>query len=205
MKINRWLPFLCIMIGASLLLYPLFKDKLEMDHQQQILQEWQVNVEHVSLDSEPEVTTKKQTSVAPIKASVEGVEGELVISKINLKLPILKDATPSHLNVSVATIEPTGKLDRIGNYVIAGHRSRKYGKNFNRLDELTVGDQVDVYNGQKLYRFVIDNKKIVQPTQLDVLKSDGKTHAITLITCTPGGKKRLVVHGMLKEFFETTK
>ena len=55
------------------------------------------------------------------------------------------------MSLSLASIAKTGKAGAIGNYAIAGHRNLTYGKNFNRLDELAVGDLIEVDTGEKQY------------------------------------------------------
>ncbi|MCS7463135.1 class D sortase [Paenibacillus doosanensis] len=131
----------------------------------------------------------------------EQVEGILIIDKIDLKLPIITDATPGHLKLSAASIAGTGKAGAVGNYAIAGHRNLTYGKNFNRLDELDKGDVIEVDTGKQKYRYQVQEKLYVLPEDVWVLKGNGKDKEISLLTCHPmeNPTHRLVVKGTLIE------
>ena len=76
----------------------------------------------------------------------ENMQGVLTIKKIDLKIPVLKEDTEENLNISVAHVAGTSGPGEVGNYVIAGHRMRAYGRHFNRLHEVTVGDEI-VFTG----------------------------------------------------------
>lgn len=129
------------------------------------------------------------------------MEGMLKIDKINLYLPILNRATKNNLNISVASIENTGKAGEVGNYAIAGHRSHTYGRNFNRLGEIEKGDIIEVDNGNNKYKYIIVDKFLVKPDEVWVLKGNNKDKEITLITCEPmiNPTHRLILKGKISE------
>ena len=86
-----------------------------------------------------------------------------------------------------------------GNMVISGHVSVTDGNNlavFANLHRLKAGDVIEVYSGSSVVRYTVQSTSTVQPTALQVLRS-GYQSRITLITCTPDLKKRLVVVGTL--------
>lgn len=80
---------------------------------------------------------------------------------------------PGHMQTSVEPGLP-------GNAVIAGHRDTF----FRKLHKLRPGDDVYVLRDGRRFRYRVTARKIVQPTDLSVLKSSGKTQ-LTLITCYP--------------------
>ncbi|NOV02391.1 class D sortase [Paenibacillus planticolens] len=137
----------------------------------------------------------------PTPMMPKNLEGVLVIKKINLKLPILTDATAENLKVSLASIANTGKPGELGNYAIAGHRNLTYGKNFNRLDEVDIGDVIQVDTGSKQFDYIVEDKEYVLPTDVSVLKGNGKDREITLVTCHPmvNPTQRLIVKGKIVE------
>lgn len=216
-KVYRVLSVLLILIGIVLLLYPTVKDRYESYQQEKILKMWEDNLQRIeAVTPEEEMpaaaalpldSTKKETVQAvaqPLAASSdmggEEVEGLLMIDKINLKLPILTGATKENLLLSVASIEHTGKAGDVGNYAIAGHRNRTYGKNFNRLDEVAVGDEIVVDTGKVRYTYQVKEKLYVLPEDVSVLQGDGKKREITLVTCHPmkNPTHRLIVKGELE-------
>ncbi|MEO9254343.1 MAG: sortase [Tepidiformaceae bacterium] len=82
-----------------------------------------------------------------------------------------------------------------GNMVLTGHVSVADPSNkawFTKLDKLNLGDDVEVYSGDKVYQYTVSKVSVVAPDAVKVLRSDvGAT--VTLITCTHDLKNRLVV------------
>ncbi|MBB6670519.1 class D sortase [Cohnella nanjingensis] len=219
--LKRVLPYVCILVGIFIFCYPTIADRYESYRQQALLKEWEQNlkqIEEVPSESESplaapslappvqDIAAERDPSAPELQQLAaakgideESVEGILLIDKIDLKLPIITDATQAHLKLSVASILHTGKLGAVGNYAIAGHRNRTYGKNFNRLDEVKVGDAIQVETKNATYTYIVDAKEYVLPTQVEVLESNGKDREITLITCHPmkNPTHRLVVKGKI--------
>lgn len=86
-----------------------------------------------------------------------------------------------------------------GNMVISGHVSVADANNvavFANLDQLNVGDIVEVHSGEDVFRYEVHSKSTVLPNALQVLRSSAQSR-ITLITCTPDLEHRLVVVGTL--------
>lgn len=125
------------------------------------------------------------------------VEATLMIPKIAFEMPVIRDATEAHLNVSVSSIAGTPKPWEHGNYAIAGHRSLSYGRHFNRLNELGTGDEIIVIDTRAIqYLYRVYKVIIVHESEVWVLDSGNKDE-ITLITCHPINEKypktRLIV------------
>ncbi len=129
------------------------------------------------------------------------MEGMLIIDKIEFRQSILKGATQNNLNISVASVENTGKAGEIGNYAIAGHRNRSYGRNFNRLEEIETGDTIVVDSGEAQFEYVVTEKLYVYPEEVWVLYSNKKDKEITLITCHPmkNPTHRLIIKGKIPQ------
>ncbi|MEC0228837.1 class D sortase [Paenibacillus alba] len=223
--IRKKLSLLCIVLGIIVFLYPMANDRYESFQQQKILKQWEDNLQMMdqavvepeeSLPEDAPVVASPEPAVeaaptssqmAPVAVAAtpkpvalpKNMEGVLIIDKIDLKLPILTDATVNNLKVSVASIANTGKAGAIGNYAIAGHRNLTYGKNFNRLDEVTEGDLVEVDTGNKKYVYKVVDKQYVLPEDVWVLKGNGKDREITLITCHPmeNPTHRIAIKGIL--------
>jgi sortase A len=80
-----------------------------------------------------------------------------------------------------------------GNAAIAGHRTT-YGAPFNRLDELSPGDDILVTTLKGSFTYKVSGTKVVKPDQVEVLDPTA-TPTLTLTTCNPkySAKERLVV------------
>lgn len=141
---------------------------------------------------------KAQRRAEYIKSNMEGI---LEIAKINLEVPILSEATKKNLDISVSSIINTGKAGQIGNYCIAGHNSKYYGKNFNRLDEVEIGDNIKVNDGTSEYQYIVYDKLLVKPQEIWVLKGNETHREITLITCDKiyNSTQRLIIKGRMED------
>lgn len=143
-------------------------------------------------ESEPEPVTPQSSS--------PGTLGKIFIPKIDLTMPLLSGATEYNLNRGAATIAGTSAFGEIGNVGIAGHRGRSYGIMFNRLDEMTIGDTIEVVTKEKTFKYKVYKTHIVEPTDVTVLYRNSKDQIITLVTCDPvrNPTHRLIVHAILE-------
>ncbi len=85
-----------------------------------------------------------------------------------------------------------------GNCVLSAHNDI-YGEIFRRLPELSVGDEIRVHTETQIYRYVVEQTRIVDPTETSVLNQTS-TPVLTLISCYPYGvdTHRIVVIASMK-------
>ena len=173
---------LFVVIGISCMLFPIYfyvqqGREIEQLHQKlNIIQESEVT--HIE---------KKEESLGQVMM--------LSIPSIDLYQPILETLSDDNLNVALTQIKEDQVLGS-GNFTVAGHLSSVDGRHFNRLPEVQIGDEVSVLTDKQVYTFTVDSREVIEATDVDVL-DDGDQSEITLITCTPSGKKRLAVKGYL--------
>lgn len=215
---RNFVSIVLILIGLAVLAYPKAGELYAAHQQQKLLSEWQeglviidIGEDEVIDDSRPVVDDSDTTSTEQAKKQEQEklrteyiqkhLEGVLSIEKIKLKLPILKGATRGNLNISVASMKNTGKAGELGNYALAAHRSHRYGELFNRLEELDVGDRIEVDTGGNIFKYQVVKKLYVKPEETWVLKSKKGSKEISLITCHPMIKpiQRLIIKGELIE------
>lgn len=146
---------------------------------------------------EPNEGVETTTSSAP-KAVDKSVIGKIKISKINVNMPILDDATERNLNRGAAVIEGTSEFGVVGNVGVAAHRGRSYGIFFNRLNELEPGDIIEVTTNNTVYKYTVYKVHIVEPTEVSVLNRNKTDKILTLVTCDPvkNPTHRLIVHAL---------
>ncbi|KAB3531912.1 class D sortase [Alkaliphilus pronyensis] len=127
--------------------------------------------------------------------------GVLKIDEINLNLPILEGTSELNLKIGAAWLKETTPIGEVGNTALAAHRSHTYGRFFHRLDELEVGDEIQINKDKKNYRYVVYKKHLVEPEDISVLNRNQKDKILTLITCHPidTATHRLIVHAVLEE------
>lgn len=126
---------------------------------------------------------------------IEGVEviGKLEIPKIGLTTYILADTSKENLNKSVTKLCGS-KVNGVGNLCITGHNYYN-DKMFGNLKKLEIGDRIKVTDmkGNNIEYEVYDKYK-VYPKETGCLSQETRgEREVTLITCTAGAIKRLIV------------
>lgn len=134
-----------------------------------------------------------------IKLNGYDVIGKIKISKINIEYPIVAienpnpDDTKIPLTFSIVRYWG-GEVNGYGNLSIAGHN--KYdGTMFGKLNKLDIKDEVSLTDLKKqTINYIIYSKFITDPNDISVLENTNETEReVTLITCTNGNKKRLIL------------
>lgn len=220
--VKKIIPTVLIILGIGIIAYPKAFEAYNDYKLKKIMEEWEASLtiideggieqgevtelddgatdslnEQKTLEEQRKRQLELEKRVRYIQSHMEGM---LVIEKIKLNLPILKGATANNLNISVSSMEHSGKAGEKGNYVIAGHRSHTYGRHFNRLDELDKGDIIKINDGENEYEYTVKEKAYVLPKETEILSSK-VDREITLVTCHPmiNPTHRLIVKGEILE------
>lgn len=145
--------------------------------------------------------TAEASSKEPVEISDGDVIGLLEIPRLDLKTPVVEGASQENIEHAVGHLPSSGSIKNLGeihsNFAIAGHRTATYGKFFNRLDEMEVGDELILSARGSVYTYIVSEKKIIAPTEVEVTYPVKDKSLITLITCHPmySNKQRLIVIG----------
>ncbi len=85
-----------------------------------------------------------------------------------------------------------------GNCVISAHNDI-FGEIFRDLPDLDLGDEILVHTAVQVYRYVVTQKRIIEPTEVSVVYPTSSP-VLTLISCYPYGidTRRIVVIGELQ-------
>lgn len=146
----------------------------------------------------PDQTAAAQEPAKPaVKQTVLGI---ITIKKIKVNLPVVEGVKASNLRAGVGHMPGTAALGSPGNCAMAGHRNYSFGKFFNRLDELAIGDEIIITTKEEELRYKIFKKFVVKPDDVSILKGSKDENIITLITCTPIriATHRLIVQAALE-------
>ena len=173
----------------------------------------------------------KQTSFSPKKLvprdssidldlEITPYENRIIIPKIWKNIPLvdvdsrrwltyenLQDIFMSELEKWVVRYPWTALPWETWNMFIFWHSSNypwikwEYNDVFVLLDNLVYGDEITVYYGQKKYVYVITEKKVIKPGDVDVLNRPEWKKELSLMTCWPIWTvlNRLIVFVELKE------
>ena len=198
--IRKTLSTIFIVLGLAVLIYPKGSEMYYEYQQKEVMKNWQedlMKIESIDdTDSDEEYSGKEEVLLK------DNMEGILSIDKINLEMPILDGANKGNLRVAVSSINGTGKPGEVGNYSIAGHRNRSFGSHFNRLNEVEEGDSIKVRTDKDSYNYVVSEKKLVKPEQVEVLRGNDTDKEITLVTCHPmvnNPPYRLIIKGKIMD------
>lgn len=169
----------------------------------------QVEIVVEKIDDNGNVISKDDSEIVSEKLDADGGLDEkadekatmclLRISKIKLEEAVKEGSTKGVLSSALGHVENTALPGEEGNCCIAGHRNYVFGKYFNRLDEVALGDVIELETKDSLYQYEVVSIEVVEPEEVSVLAyAEGKN--LTLITCTPFmiGTHRLIVHAIMK-------
>jgi sortase A len=187
----KWLAYILIAAGLCTMVYPKAKSMYYSYQEKQLLKDWESSdedsvIQQSYLQLDDVFTDKSEPKRTPEPQKLKnGILGKLEINKIDLTIPIMEGASQANLKVAAGHLKGTSPVGETGNSAIAAHRSYTYGKQFNRLPEVEVGDMIHVVTKDKKLTYRIIDEMIVLPDDLSVLKKDASESILTLITCHP--------------------
>jgi len=107
----------------------------------------------------------------------------LQIPAISIDAPIVQGDGWEQLKKGVGQHVGTANPGENGNVVLSAHNDI-FGEIFRDLDQLKPGDQIVIYTNQQPFTFVVTNKRVVDPTQVNVMEPTTQP-TVTLISCYP--------------------
>jgi LPXTG-site transpeptidase (sortase) family protein len=111
------------------------------------------------------------------------MSGIITIEKIGLAAPILTGIDASNLNIGIVELLGSQPMGQVGNYCLAGHNSRAYGRHFNRLKELDKLDEIKLFDGSYTYTYTVYERVSASPNDPRLLANIDFDSILTLITC----------------------
>lgn len=173
---------LCIGCAISLFLYNNAQDKKAYEHNVKTLKSFEQSMLNVDKEDVPLDISEMQT------LNIDGTDyiGTIDIPKINIKLPVQNECTDETLKNGPCRYFGTCEEDTM---IIAGHNMKSV---FNGIRYLENGDAVrftDVSNVAHNYLVY----EIEQVDGYDCDKMSSGDWALTLFTCTYGGRERIAV------------
>lgn len=142
-----------------------------------------------------------------IKANAQLKGDYITIPKIKAQAPLIFNVDPwneetyqERLKKGVAHAKGTYLPGEKGTSFIFAHSSgnpleqTRYNTIFLKLGELEIGDRIEIKREGKTYNYLVTQKKVVYPSEIDYLKKND-TPGIIIQTCWPIGTsfKRLLV------------
>lgn len=149
----------------------------------------------LSIEQDDEmILNDKSESINRPEPKSGDIIGTIYIENISLELPIIKDVNDQNLWIGAAHIDGTPYYWEKGNSFISSHNIKTYGKLFNRLNELVIGDEIIVSDPYDSFNYVVYYTEIVSPDDTDCFKRIKGDYNLSLVTCIKSGRKRLIVY-----------
>jgi sortase A len=165
--------------------------------QDDLREEFRAAVREQRRDQQPAAATPgapTTTTTAPPFTPVPGdAVAVLRIPRIGVDKAVVEGVSRADLREGPGHYPGTPLPGQPGNAAIAGHRTT-YGAPFYRLDSLSPGDVISVTTRQGEFRYVVERKQVVRPSQGEPL-TNTLDNRLTLTTCHPrfSARQRLVV------------
>ena len=145
-------------------------------------------------------------SLAPLKVPPEGdALGIIGIPKIGVTQYVVEGVGVDDLRKGPGHYPSTQLPGHEGNSAIAGHRTT-YGAPFGDLDQLAVGDEIDLATVQGKFKYKVTSQRAVDPSEVSVLspspdpaRPGHQLATLTLTTCNPkySAAQRLIIRAQL--------
>lgn len=222
---SRLIPALLAVAGILLLLYPVFATQWNNYRQNQITSYYAQKIQEPQRSQALEASLaaarryNAETPGAPIldpwlsrvsrannpyqeylaQLNVLDQMGQLLIPKIGVNLPIYHGTEAKTLERGVGHLYgsslPVGGLGT--HAVLTGHTGLTTATLFDHLDQLKIGDDFFLNVAGLHMKYVVRSVIVVEPSEIESLRSQPGKDLVTLITCTPYGinSHRLLVTG----------
>ena len=187
----RALGIVLILAGVGVIFAPKIQNMFSIKDQESALVEWKVNekqyeeqLEEIKKEEKFELKEGKPPADFPLR---------MLIPAINLDTMVFDGTDKETLKKGPGHIIGTSYPGSIGTVAISGHRTT-YGAPFFNIDKLKAGDEITLESFDTIYRYVIAELMIVEPTDVWVLNPTPYP-SLVLTTCNPkySAKERLII------------
>ena len=188
-KFRRLFGIVLILIGVGIIANVAYKKIVASQKQNELIEVFESQLEEAKSEESSETVSLESINGYTPVAIME-------IPSIKLKQPVVDGITEDVIKYFLGRFPDLAMPGEIGNFAVAGHRVSDFTDAFINLYKVKVGDEVIVTTKDGRYTYEVDNSFIVEPDQVEVL-DDADYEKMTLITCTIGSKRRVIVTGKL--------
>lgn len=190
-KFKKIIGVLLILIGVGIIGTVAYKKIVTSQKQNELLEAFESQLaEGDNENTEEEVNLDSINGYTPIAI--------MEIPSIKLKQPVVEGITEDVIKYFLGKFPESTMPGEVGNFAVAGHRVSDFTDAFINLYKVKPGDNVIVTTKDGKYTYEVEESFIVEPEQVEVLEN-ADYEKITLITCTIGSKRRVIVTGKLIE------
>ena len=190
-RFRKIIGVLLILIGVGIIGTVAYKKIVTSQKQNELLEAFESQLaEGDNENTEEEVNLDSINGYTPIAI--------MEIPSIKLKQPVVEGITEDVIKYFLGKFPESTMPGEVGNFAVAGHRVSDFTDAFINLYKVKPGDNVIVTTKDGKYTYEVEESFIVEPEQVEVLEN-ADYEKITLITCTIGSKRRVIVTGKLIE------
>lgn len=199
---------LALLVGLSLLLYPIISDYWNSIHQSKAIASYVEAISNLDEEEYNKMLTdarsynralrrdafslteeQKQKYYELLDPGGLGIMAYIEIDSIGVTLPIYHGTSETVLQKYLGHLEwsslPVG--GRGTHCVISGHRGLPSSTLFTNLDKMSVGDTFVIRTLNEVLTYEVEAVHIVEPEDFQYLKIEEGQDLCTLLTCTPYG------------------
>jgi sortase A len=134
-----------------------------------------------SPQSAPKTVAELSITDPAIKPRIGSMIGKIWIPRLGIAAIVDEGINRKTLSLSVGHIPSTALPGQSGNIGIAGHRDTF----FRSLRHIEREDMITLTTLRGEFRYRVVSIKVVGPSDVAVLESDGENEILTLVTCYP--------------------
>ena len=194
-KFKKIIGILLIVIGVSLIASVGYKKYVTTKKNNQLIEEFRESINEPQVEDESDDYVEEQED----KIDIDEINAMAImeIPSIDLMQGVVEGIQDSVIKYYLGHFPESALPGEKGNFAVAGHRVSSYTDAFVNLYKVKPGDDIKITTREKVYTYTINEVFVVEPEDVYVLEeTDDAT--ITLVTCTVGGKQRVIVKGNLK-------
>ncbi len=220
---GKWSTIILLLVlftGLSLLLYPTASDYWNSFHQTQAIagyaeavsdlddtayeqclaEAWAYNAELPGDKYRYQPSEEEHERYESLlNVSGNGIMGYVEVPVIGVSLPIYHGVEDTILQIAIGHIEGSSlPVGGSGTHcVISGHRGLPSARLFSDLDKVQEGDLFLLHVLDETLTYEVDQIRIVEPQETELLEIEAGQDLCTLVTCTPYGinSHRILVRG----------
>lgn len=233
-KLITFILVFCLIGGIGILFYPMVSNLLWERRQDQVLTEYNEEMEKLSeqeleeahraaqeynekllspvVISDPfdpkNVQDMKEDYLAALNQQGNGIMAYVEIPRIDVYEPVYHGVSDEVLAKGTGHLENTSlPIGGTGTHsVISGHTGLANAEIFTKLSSVKEGDVFYIHVLNEILAYQVDQIKVVEPSDTSDLQIIPEQDYVTLVTCTPYGlnSHRLLVRGIRIPYTEET-
>lgn len=138
-----------------------------------------------------------RTIPSKVKLNRNLLKGQIIISEVDMNLPVLEGVSKENLYIGVSTMKPNQKLGK-GNYALAGHLMPDSDTLFSPLKEVSKGMTIYISDMSIVYIYKVTEIEEISSTDKDIISDEAGEGILTLVTSSKKeAEKRLIIQAEL--------